>query len=577
VAGLFVLVQDDINFTDKNTEKLSPLSTVKMSANREGRNPTSSSKWWHTLNGVDPITLEPLSSLPHPPFVLEAKAKTTGTNDTTSSRGQAKSKFYFDGEALAEYLTTSANFCNPMNRDPLSKADCQRLDEYLVANSLKQFNVHQLFAVSKNVAQGRGAQPVGHARQVALIVNNMFGSTAPSSHRSQQSGQRRPQQRTQASRDSETRHDGTTPDWPSLALSASTASTRSGNTTSAENPQYAYNRHEMGSGGGLRVIDDSEWVEEAIVPKNESSAAPVQWPKPVVEQRAPQVASGKHNDTALSWRSKRASNDKPTSSTFARRERPRLKLLPRTKPVETSLPSGSAARVSRSHGHHQTAPRPSDLRVSGFPVSMLLVTAQGKRQWVAAVEKVHFTSLVEAGMQNKSASWSPPKSTSSSSLRLLVCLAEHWGIAYNSETTVDGQVVVTFTAARDAFPPSVFLSDVVLQPFVQQLLQPSPDASANKRTAESDTEEPLFWSMQAEDPEPDIKSGKVTQNLSLPNPSTMRASVLLTDIVLPAGDSANRLTDEYIERCVATSISNDRGNPCSYLVVVLSDSHPKCR
>ena len=97
----------------------------------------SPTTWWRNLNDIDPITLEPLSSLPYPPFVLESgSGPSRGSGDRASSSSSLASarstkRFYFDGEALAEFLISSANFCNPMNRDRLSKTDCERLDAYV--------------------------------------------------------------------------------------------------------------------------------------------------------------------------------------------------------------------------------------------------------------------------------------------------------------------------------------------------------------------------------------------------------------------------------------------------------------
>jgi hypothetical protein len=54
--------------------------------------------WWKSLSSDDecPITLEPLSLLPHPPFELYSTA--TGGGDSIS--------YYFDGYALASYIVS---------------------------------------------------------------------------------------------------------------------------------------------------------------------------------------------------------------------------------------------------------------------------------------------------------------------------------------------------------------------------------------------------------------------------------------------------------------------------------------
>ena len=61
-------------------------------------------KWWDNLTDECPITLEPLSTLPYPPFIL--------TDDIISSDGKKEHHAYFDGLALATYIIYIAReFC----------------------------------------------------------------------------------------------------------------------------------------------------------------------------------------------------------------------------------------------------------------------------------------------------------------------------------------------------------------------------------------------------------------------------------------------------------------------------------
>jgi hypothetical protein len=78
--------------------------------------------WWKSLSSDDecPITLEPLSSLPHPPFELYS---TGGAGSSIS--------YYFDGYALASYIVSRAIFQNPLTRQALTMDDCRLLDDYL--------------------------------------------------------------------------------------------------------------------------------------------------------------------------------------------------------------------------------------------------------------------------------------------------------------------------------------------------------------------------------------------------------------------------------------------------------------
>ena len=88
-----------------------------MSAPRPGnKNATTQhppALWWESLDEECPITLEPLASLPYPPFELGA------------------SNCYFDGVALASYMVSRGVFDNPLTREPLKYSDCKRLDDYV--------------------------------------------------------------------------------------------------------------------------------------------------------------------------------------------------------------------------------------------------------------------------------------------------------------------------------------------------------------------------------------------------------------------------------------------------------------
>ena len=79
--------------------------------------------WWKALGDdeVDPITLEPLATLPYEPFCLPL-------SDTKEAR--------FDGCALAEYLVTCRNFVNPLSRAAITRDQCVALDGYLKRHRL---------------------------------------------------------------------------------------------------------------------------------------------------------------------------------------------------------------------------------------------------------------------------------------------------------------------------------------------------------------------------------------------------------------------------------------------------------
>ena len=77
-----------------------------------------------------PITLEPLSDLPYPPFILYS-SNDKKSRSATDSAPKTGSQYFFDGVALATYIISQGNFANPLTRNPLSYEDCIRLDEYL--------------------------------------------------------------------------------------------------------------------------------------------------------------------------------------------------------------------------------------------------------------------------------------------------------------------------------------------------------------------------------------------------------------------------------------------------------------
>ena len=71
-------------------------------------------------DAVDPISLEPLSSMPYPAFELRADPTfTTVDND------------WFDPLTLSSYLVSTGNFTHPISRRELTRADCQSLDAFL--------------------------------------------------------------------------------------------------------------------------------------------------------------------------------------------------------------------------------------------------------------------------------------------------------------------------------------------------------------------------------------------------------------------------------------------------------------
>lgn len=73
--------------------------------------------WWHKIDGECPISLSPICELPQPPFALEPCG--------------AAEPHYFDARFLANYLASSCDFIDPMNRRPLTREECVALDKHL--------------------------------------------------------------------------------------------------------------------------------------------------------------------------------------------------------------------------------------------------------------------------------------------------------------------------------------------------------------------------------------------------------------------------------------------------------------
>ncbi|KAL7526616.1 hypothetical protein ACHAXR_001567, partial [Thalassiosira sp. AJA248-18] len=94
-------------------------------------------RWWSSLTDECPITLELLSELPYPPFILTDRA---GGEDAGR---KSSCSYHFDGLALATYIVSQGTFANPLTRMPLDYADCVRLDEYLNEHIYQNQN-HQL-------------------------------------------------------------------------------------------------------------------------------------------------------------------------------------------------------------------------------------------------------------------------------------------------------------------------------------------------------------------------------------------------------------------------------------------------
>lgn len=110
-------------------------------ARAPGGDDARESAWWKTLDdeACDPITLEPLRGMAYAPFEMEG-AEGGGDGARDARRGHM-----FDGAVLAEYVTRSRCFENPLTREALDQRQCRALDAYLAKWKLKRFGVEKAF------------------------------------------------------------------------------------------------------------------------------------------------------------------------------------------------------------------------------------------------------------------------------------------------------------------------------------------------------------------------------------------------------------------------------------------------
>lgn len=406
----------------------------------------------------------------------------------------------------------------------------------------------------------------------------------------------------------------------------------------------------MSETAGLKVVDDDEWVESSIVPVNPDAAggAPVTWP--VAQTAAGADAAmrtgattnnNNNNNTAsqstkaLSWRStSRVEKEvRPHDRERQTRARPRLKLLPRTKPLDNiaaaglptatrSLSSSTASSSSSSSmsrgsgsgfrrpyfggglsttqhanfgrvGSSSSSTGPANnispttlLRLTGYPSSMLLFIADGRRQWAATIEKKHFAALVSAADDGRDAQWQPTHDTARANIHFLLCLAEHWGLRTERAQPEEASqatdaLAPVFHACKGCAVPSVLISDAVKLPHVAWMLDDTKSGKTfgdpgrrdadqrNDRGSEVAEEEPgMFWTLEdgpgVEEAETSqLKSPSDNSPAAPPKKhflklSSLAASILLTSLSF-AGGSGGPLSDELVEHNIAASLSRNRG------------------
>mmetsp|Transcript_45587 Transcript_45587/g.126521 ORF Transcript_45587/g.126521 Transcript_45587/m.126521 type:complete len:593 (+) Transcript_45587:48-1826(+) len=117
-------------------------------------------RWWHGLAGdCCPISLTPLEELEYEPFGLVGSADTSSDDPprgeglwgaaAESALSSKQAVHWFDGKFLACSLASKRQFEDPVNRRPLTRGECESLDEYIASNSLPAIHVVDAFDRSR--------------------------------------------------------------------------------------------------------------------------------------------------------------------------------------------------------------------------------------------------------------------------------------------------------------------------------------------------------------------------------------------------------------------------------------------
>lgn len=128
------------------------------------KSPAPVKRWWHSLKDVDPITLIPLRQLKIEPFELSVSDSTV--------------KHFFDCESLASYLLQTGKFLDPINRQPISRDECLRLDSHLrsfgLARLAKCVEMMDLQNSSTITTAATGLSGEDRRRQHIVLASGLF-------------------------------------------------------------------------------------------------------------------------------------------------------------------------------------------------------------------------------------------------------------------------------------------------------------------------------------------------------------------------------------------------------------------
>ena len=205
--------------------------------NQKSKGNSAKMCWWKTLEEtiVDPISLEPIKDLNYPPFELVSQHK---TSDPSKSDGRVT--HYFDGQFLAHYVVSTANFINPVNRARLDLGVCKRLDAYLRENTLPSARVAECFRLFEASSAKQVGEESAHARQLrqeATAVMAALFRTRSNNLQDQGDG-----------------------GGSNRARSKKKRNTSSNDRRGPEvETNYSYERKTEGHGGGLVIVDEDNW------------------------------------------------------------------------------------------------------------------------------------------------------------------------------------------------------------------------------------------------------------------------------------------------------------------------------
>jgi len=187
----------------------STASKTKNSRNKNRRKKSNKKKFpWRVYipdGAVDPISLDPLKSLPYPPFALvieppyepiKSFPPTDIIQQTSSGSKSAVNAVnhlhLYDGRVLAYYLISQLQFIDPLNRRDLTRLELDALDQYLSRNKLGNAHVVKAYdykGVTISTAGSEAQTASGQARilqeEATSILNSLFAGTYDQNRQSQ--------------------------------------------------------------------------------------------------------------------------------------------------------------------------------------------------------------------------------------------------------------------------------------------------------------------------------------------------------------------------------------------------------